>query len=66
MAVIVGQIVEPFPALGAQSGAVRRAQWGQRQAQDHRIPHHRFEVESIALEPGNLVGIRRLLGQLSG
>ena len=55
------QVVQPLPAARAQAGAVRPAQRRRRQGEHHRVTHHRFEVEQIAVDPVDLVRLGRLV-----
>ena len=60
---VVGREVGPLlAAVGAQSGAVRAAQRGQRQRQHQRVADGLLEVDVLVDDPGQLVGVGGLVG----
>src|SRR5919106_2618014 len=52
--------IETAAAPRAEAGALRPAQWMQRQGQGQRIPKHWLEIDLVALDPVGLV-LHRLL-----
>src|SRR5664279_5656195 len=57
------QFVEPLAALHAQAGAIRTADRGQRQREDHLVTDQRFKVDQVVDQTLDLVGVRGRRGR---
>jgi hypothetical protein len=53
--VVLRVVLEPRPALGAQTRAVVPAHRCERQIEHHRVAQHRLEVEEVPDHPGLVV-----------